>query len=364
MKTVLWLAAIALLLPSLGARAQDTGQYRDDFGEVSYGGSDGNFDWTAPWVESESDGPGKGALHVGSEHCSNNNCLHIESSLLLPANLAISRKADLSGFAGADLSYDLYIDSLSTSRLAVEVSGGGSGWDVVDEYLLAAEDGEHSVSIDVSSYIGSDFEIRFRLEGLTGGGLVTVDRVVIEGAVQQSSTTTTTTSTTTTTPSTTTTHRSTTSTRPNTTTSEDATTTASPTTTPGDGRPASSDGGAASTGTGEETEHAVGGPPLSSSNAALPQEAGDPGPPNAIGVTGGLRDPGVGLLADYRTGLLGDLEFADTEVLGFDIDADFSMVVEVFEAAQIWIAALSLVVATAIIAGIDRRRRSERNRRP
>jgi hypothetical protein len=76
---------------------------------------------------------------------------------------------------------------------------------------------------------------------------------------------------------------------------------------------------------------------------------------------GGLRDSRVGLLADYRQGMISDMDIDDVEVLGVELMADFSMAVEVFEAARIWVAVLALLVAAAIIAEIDRRRRSEKS---
>lgn len=70
----------------------------------------------------------------------------------------------------------------------------------------------------------------------------------------------------------------------------------------------------------------------------------------------GLRDPGQGLIADYGDGMMGDMEMGETEVLGAEVTADFSMAVEVFESAKVWVAVLVLMVTAAIVSGMDIRR--------
>lgn len=44
------------------------------------------------------------------------------------------------------------------------------------------------------------------------------------------------------------------------------------------------------------------------------------------------------------------------EVLGAELDADFSLAVEYFEAGKLWIALLALVIGAAFVGGLDRRR--------
>jgi len=46
----------------------------------------------------------------------------------------------------------------------------------------------------------------------------------------------------------------------------------------------------------------------------------------------------------------------EIEVLGVSLEADFSMAVEAFEATRLWIAALALVIAAALVSGMDIRR--------
>jgi hypothetical protein len=50
------------------------------------------------------------------------------------------------------------------------------------------------------------------------------------------------------------------------------------------------------------------------------------------------------------------MDMGQTEVLGVEFDADYSMAVEVFSATWIWMVTLLLIIATAIVSGLDRRR--------
>ena len=76
----------------------------------------------------------------------------------------------------------------------------------------------------------------------------------------------------------------------------------------------------------------------------------EPRPPD------GLRVTWVGVVADHPSGLMGELGDGGTEVLAAELGADFSLAVEVFERARIWISILVLVVVAAVIHGVDRRR--------
>ena len=53
---------------------------------------------------------------------------------------------------------------------------------------------------------------------------------------------------------------------------------------------------------------------------------------------------------------MGDMEMAEVEVLGAELSADFSLAVEAFEAAKVWIASLALVIGAAVVSGMDWRR--------
>lgn len=68
----------------------------------------------------------------------------------------------------------------------------------------------------------------------------------------------------------------------------------------------------------------------------------------------------MGLLAGYRRGMMGNMEMEEVEVLGTSIDADFSLAVETFEAAKIWIAILALLITAALVSGMDWKRSKSR----
>jgi hypothetical protein len=59
--------------------------------------------------------------------------------------------------------------------------------------------------------------------------------------------------------------------------------------------------------------------------------------------------------------MMGDMEMGEVEVLGAELTAEFSMAVEVFEAARVWVAILALVIAAAVIGGVDRRQARRRD---
>lgn len=50
------------------------------------------------------------------------------------------------------------------------------------------------------------------------------------------------------------------------------------------------------------------------------------------------------------------MDMSEPDVLGIEISADYEMAVELIESSWIWMIGLLLVVATAIVSGLDRRR--------
>lgn len=61
-------------------------------------------------------------------------------------------------------------------------------------------------------------------------------------------------------------------------------------------------------------------------------------------------------MADFEAGMMGDMAMGEIEVLGAEITADFSMAVEAFESAKVWIAVLALFITAAMVSGMDWRR--------
>lgn len=77
------------------------------------------------------------------------------------------------------------------------------------------------------------------------------------------------------------------------------------------------------------------------------------------GGTGGgdLREPGIGLQAGFERRRFGDLSPGVPEVLGVvEIQADYSSAVEAVESSWAWLLGLLLLIATALVSGLDRRR--------
>ncbi|HEU4895858.1 MAG TPA: hypothetical protein VFT85_08480, partial [Acidimicrobiia bacterium] len=213
-----WVAATLVaffMLPALVASGEAVSDesYKDYFDSVSYSGNNGSLEWSGPWVESgESDGPGSGAMRVvSSGNCHSGRCLELRGGIL--SQPSIRRQADLSEFVVARLHFTAHLvpaPLLSVGTLSVEVRGDGSGWSRVADYALLADDGEQSGSVDISGYLGEDFEVRFTL----GGQLLLADRAYIDdvkviGSVAVATTTTTSVATTTSTTGATTTSTST-----------------------------------------------------------------------------------------------------------------------------------------------------------
>jgi hypothetical protein len=322
---------------------------------------------------------------VSSGSCHDGRCLELRGGIL--SQPSIRRRADLSEFVDARLHFRAHLipaPLLSAGRLFVEVRGAGSGWSSVANYALRAEAGAHSDSVDISGYLGDDFEVRFRL----GGQLLLADRAYIDDVkVIGSVPVTTTTSTSTTTTTTTSTTSTTTPTTPTTTSTSTPTGTSPSTTTPATGTATTSPAGPSGSPTttvdtaagpaaaGTSTTTAPGqttiedeqdddsSPPvtgITTPTASIPGDApaGNEADPTALDVPegSGLRLSRVGLLADYRAGMMGDMGSGEIEVLGVSLEADFSMAVEAFQATRLWIAALALVIAAALVSGMDIRR--------
>ncbi len=353
-----------MMTTALSVTATESGQYRDDFGDGNYSGNDGSLEFSGPWAEfGDTGGPGGGNVHVGPDYCSNNDCLHIEGGEgllnlgLVAASYGVQRAADLSMFTSAELCFVIQIipqEGITTAELWVQVYDG-SRWVTIKEYDLAQSTNHHK-TLDVTSYLSEAFQVRFKVpnavdSGLLGldlfyNGYTTIDRVEIYGESPAATTTTTSTTSTTST-----TLASTATTKPGATTT---TTTAATDTSGADGagvtptttvRAGSSEETTTTTTPGDDT-----------STTVVAIAGGPPTPP----ANSGLRDPGTGLLANYSEGMMGDM--AEVEVLGAELTADFSLAVEAFEGAKVWIAVLTLLIGAAIVSGMDTRRAGKTDR--
>lgn len=340
-----------LAFPVLVAGAETVSKetVADRFDSVSYTGNNGSRNWSGPWVEMGDDGkPETGQISVTGSSCSG-KCLKMTGGIL--SELAISRPTDLSDFLEGQLSFYIHIEPalplVSTGILYVEVWGKQSGWKTVSQFTFLTDAGKHQKSIDISAYLGSEFQLRFRLTGLVGDDTVSIDDVKIAGGVAVTTTTTTSTSTTSTSTSSTTTASEARSVEINSTT----TTTTTPVLADSDRTSPTGD---------DLTVDASTELPIDTDQDSEALAGG--GEPTEPSLPDGLRVTWVGVVADHPSGLMGEPGAEGAEVLAAELDADFSLAVEVFEKARIWISILALMVAAAVIHGVDRHRSPEPGR--
>lgn len=80
-----------------------------------------------------------------------------------------------------------------------------------------------------------------------------------------------------------------------------------------------------------------------------------PAPPR---FESGLHEATVGLITDYDSDMNGDMTMLDgVEVLSAEVTANFSLAAEAFESAKVWMGVLGLMIAAALIGGMDSRRK-------
>ena len=342
-------AAILAVSTVAYAGVVKTESYKDVFPDITYSGSAGSIPWGySPWQEvGESDGPGDGRVHVDIDsYCFDDKCLQIFGEGETFNYEGAERYGDVSIFEDADICYDLNgrLDGAigKTAKIWVKVTDDfGESWTEIDSFKLddLADNPPTHGSINVSSWLTKGFGVKFVVSGLFEGEFF-IDNVEIKGVVETTSTTSSTTSstsstTTTTKPKATTTttiHEITTTTteRETTTTTERSTTTTNAETT------------TTSVAESSTTTTAVGLVPV-----------GPVDPPRESG----LRDTDRGIQANYSQDLFGAMDMGQAEVLGVaEFNANYSMAVEVFSATWIWMVALLLIIATAIVSGLDRRR--------
>ena len=359
--------ALALMLPASAARASESDNYLDDFGSGGYSGNDGSLDFGGPWSEfGDTGGPATGQVHIGAEYCSNNRCLHIEGGEgldpgLILTSFGVSRAADLSMFESAELCFDVQVipqEGITTAQLWVQVYNG-SRWYTIKEIDLSEETSFHK-TLNITEYMNPGFKVRFEVPSaveagvaeLLFNGYATIDRVEISGLVKQSTTTTSTTSSTTTT--TTPKASSSTSSTTSTSTSSTSTTTTTLGSVPETTSPRAAIGTRpeAVTGDGDAKSSTTTTVADTTTTSEVVMVVSPPtSPPGS-----GMRDPGIGLMSDYASGMMGDMEMESVEVLGAELEADFLLAAEYVESAKLWIALLALVVGAAFVGGLDRRR--------
>lgn len=368
-----------MLIGTAAFAVEDYGYYRDDFPDYVYNGSSGNLDWSkSPWQEYNDDGNVKtGAVHVDHtpEFCADEyKCLHLYSEGPLPEPVGVKRYADISMMETAELCFEMTTQGdVSGARVKVFATNG-DGWvpietfDAPDSYL-------HPI-IDVSDFISEKFGIRFELSGEIYGGEIFVDSVEVKGSfATPPPTSTSTTSTSTTSTSTTSTSTTSTSTTSTSTTSTSTTTTTLATTTTSKPSQTTTTSKPKQTTTTKPRSTATTTEPRSTStttdrrttttDAATTTTVPATTTTTAAAVVGlptdppdgsGLREASAGIQFDHEGGMAGEMTMDKPEVLGVSLNVDYKMAVEFIEQSWMWMVGLLLVIATAIVTGLDRRR--------
>ncbi len=374
MRRVVAVAVVATLLAiTTTAVATEWESFKDTFETGGYAGDDGSLNWNGPWVEDgESTNPGAGAVRVVQQaSCKSGRCIRVNAALI--GAVGAHRLADTAGLVSLELRYDIKRQGgISVTNLLVQVSSnGGSSWQTVRTLsLLSSDSSPVSYSNDISSYISGATGVRFVTSSLLSlGASAHIDNVEIVGALAETTTTTTssTTSSTTTTSTTSTTSPSTTTTvegatttttrntgstsdspGPTTPNEQEATSTTRPTTSTTSAPAAEDDSVLApsTTTTTTTTEGAAIG-----FTTVGPGSGGDGTPPEGSGIRAAAR----GLQANFQGDLFGEVRTVSA-LNGVDLQADYNMAVEVIRSSWAWMVLLGLLIAWAIVTGLDRRR--------
>ncbi|HVR78965.1 MAG TPA: hypothetical protein VMS99_11320 [Acidimicrobiia bacterium] len=361
---------VALMSISVSVSATETGDYKDKFTAIGWGGSDGSLAWSGPWSEIGDDGDEKkgNVRVVSSGNCASGNCIRISALTTLLGQIGATRRADTSDLSETTLRFDLKATASPVgSELEVQVTGGG-GWVTVAEYQLGPAL-TVSPNIDVSDFGSENFSVRFMFSGLLLSSEVFVDNVVVRGTIIEETTTTTVPQTTTTTivtttsthpPSTTTTRPGTTSTttNPGTTGSTTSTSIATTTSTTFTTSTTAADSEAPRGGTDSRVSETPSSTTSTSSTTIVVEQVGGPGSGGDDATTfdrGGIRATARGLQASFHGELFGEVRRV-ASLGGVDFQADYNMAVEVIRASWAWMVLLGLLVAYSIISGLDRRR--------
>ncbi len=157
-----------ILPPSAGCET-----FSDKFNSVSYSNQDGTVYWLGNWIESnDNNSPSGGEIQITG------NELRIENS-----NRAIARNADLSAYSSATITFD-YQESRfdnNSDYIDIEVQGGGNGWTSLQNFAGSNVGSGNASLIVSSSFLASDFQIRFITSiNLGGSDRFYVDNLSIE----------------------------------------------------------------------------------------------------------------------------------------------------------------------------------------
>jgi hypothetical protein len=136
-----------------------SGNFRDEFTTSSFGNNNGSLNWAGDWIEVDGDGAGPGS---GNAQISG-GVLNLDDSPNTNGEPSLAREADLSAYSAATLTYNYFtVGTLENSdSVTLEISeNGGSSWTTLQTY---SDDVSGSASFDISPYISSNTQIRFRV---------------------------------------------------------------------------------------------------------------------------------------------------------------------------------------------------------
>ena len=147
---------------------------------MSYSANDGTLNWTGDWVETgEAVDPASGDITIKNDI--DNYQLQVRDD-----GQTLAREADLTGANTATLSFDYRREGLSGSGdyVAVDLSSdGGSNWTELVRFQGTANDSSYTnYSNDISSFISSNTQLRFRTptSGMSNSNSVWFDNVEIQ----------------------------------------------------------------------------------------------------------------------------------------------------------------------------------------
>jgi hypothetical protein len=141
-----------------GTPPSEKGIFRDNFKNRSYENSDGDLDWSTPWIEDDPKGKGAtgGMIRIARGKLITNGKRN--NNLVEPS---VARAANLAGTTAATLSVNFVtIKATKQDVVVVEVSTDEAHWTALDEIKEMVK--KQTRSYDMTSYAAENTWIRFR----------------------------------------------------------------------------------------------------------------------------------------------------------------------------------------------------------
>lgn len=142
--------------------------FKDSFNVVSFNNNDGPDDWSGPWMEVDGNGAGPSAGNV----VVNGGFLKLDDKPNTGGEPGVAREADLSGAATATLTFDFDTSHGVDHNDAVTVDisdDGGATWTVLEVITGITGEVWDDRSFDITPFISSQTQVRFRVTNLYGG---------------------------------------------------------------------------------------------------------------------------------------------------------------------------------------------------